>query len=132
MLVGGTLLAVALSFGVVTIIALEGNEVVVLRTRGAGGDVKETRAWIADEDGASFIEAAHAERPFYRHLLANPEVEVVRAGAVAPYRATTVPNPDGHSHIRRLLSEKYGWADAWVALLQDTSQSIEVRLEAAR
>jgi hypothetical protein len=28
-----------------------------------------------------------------------------------------------------LLAEKYGWADWWVGLLQDTSQSVAVKLE---
>ena len=129
MLTGGALLGLALSFGVVTMIALEGNEVVVLRTRGGDGAIRETRTWIADEDGAAFVESAHAERPFYLHLLGNPEIEVVRDGAVQTYRATPVPNPAGHQHIRRLLEEKYGWADTWIGLLQDTSGSLEVRLE---
>jgi hypothetical protein len=122
------LLTSGLSLGVITAIALEGNEVVVLRTRGSDGSIRETRTWIADEGGASFVEAAHAARPFYLQLLAEPEIEVRRAGRVARYRAEPVPNPQGHAHIRRLLSEKYGWADDWIALLQDTSQSIEVRL----
>jgi hypothetical protein len=127
--IGGALLGLALAFAAVTVIALEGHEVVVLRTRGTDGDVKETRTWIADEAGASFIEAAHADRPFYQHLLVNSEVEVVRAGAVRTYRATPVQNPAGQAHIRRRLAERYGWADTWVGVLQDTAQSIEVRLD---
>ena len=53
----------------------------------------------------------------------------MRGSTVVRYHASPVPNPEGHAHIRRLLAAKYGWADRWVALLQDTSQSIEVRLE---
>lgn len=122
----------AVGFGIVTWVALEGREVVVLRTRDAGGTPRETRTWVATEDGALFVEAAHAERPFYRQLLADPRVEVVAAdGSVRAYRATAVANPDGHRHIRRLLAEKYGWADAWVGVLQDTSGSLEVRLDPA-
>jgi hypothetical protein len=118
-------------FAVITLFALEGNEVVVVRTRAAAGDLRETRTWIADEGGAAFIEAAHAERPFYQHLVEVPDVEVVRAGRIRRYRAVPVPNPGGHAHIRALLAAKYGWADTWIGLLQDTSQSIEVRLEPA-
>lgn len=119
-----------IAVGAVTWLALEGNEVVVLRTRAADGTVRETRTWVAEENGALFIEAAHAERPFYRHLLADPMVEVVAAdGTVRACTATVVANPDGHRHIRRLLATKYGWADAWVGLLQDTAGSIEVRLD---
>jgi hypothetical protein len=31
--------------------------------------------------------------------------------------------------VRSLLREKYGWADRWVGLLQDTSQAVPVRLD---
>jgi hypothetical protein len=129
MLVGGAVGSAALLFGAITWFALEGRDVVVLRTRGPDGAVKETRTWIADENGVAFVESAHAERPFFQHLLANPEIDVVRGGTVVRYHAAPVPNPEGHAHIRRLLAEKYGWADRWVALLQDTSHSLEVRLE---
>ena len=129
--IGLAIVVAAVGFGAITFYALEGNEVVLLRTRASDGAVKATRTWIADEDGASFVEAAHAERPFYLHLLANPELEVVRAGTVRTYHAMAVPNPRGHAHIRQLLAAKYGWADWWVGLLQDTSRSIEVRLEPA-
>ena len=119
----------ALLFGAITLYALEGNEVVVLRTRAPDGGVRETRTWVADDAGAVWIEAAVEERPFYQHILVHPEVELVRAGRTRRYRAAPVPNPHGHVHIRTMLAEKYGWADAWVGLLTDTSQSLAVKLE---
>jgi hypothetical protein len=125
----GALLAAALAFGAVTLYALEGHEVVVLRTHAPGGSMRETRTWVADDGGAIWIEAASPERPFLQHLLANPEVEVERNGAVRRYRAVPLPNPAGHLRIRALLAEKYGWADWWVGLLTDTSASVAVRLE---
>ena len=128
-IVGGTLLAVALVFGAVTLYALEGREVVVLRTLAPDRSTRETRTWVADEGGAVWLEAAVAERPFFRHLLTNPVVDLERRGTVRRYRATAVPNPDGHVHIRALLAQKYGWADWWVGLLTDTSESVAVRLE---
>lgn len=127
--VGGAVLLIALLFVAITLFALEGHEVVVLRTHAADGSMRATRTWVADADGAAWIEAAVAERPFYQQLLANPEVELERRGDVRRYRAAPVPNPDGHERIRRLLAEKYGWADTWVGLLTDTSQSVAVRLE---
>lgn len=123
-----TVIAVLL-FGGVTLYALEGKEVVVLRTQAPDGSVRETRTWVADDAGAVWIEAAVEERPFYQHILAHPEVELVRAGHTRRYRAAPVPNPHGHVHIRTMLAEKYGWADAWVGLLTDTSQSLAVKLE---
>lgn len=124
---GGAALSVV-SFVVVTLIALEGNEVAVLRTRDDAGAVRETRVWLAEADGALWVEAATPERPFYRDLLREPRVEVVRGDVVLETVATPVPGEAGHLTIRRLLADKYGWADAWVGLLQDTSRSIAVRL----
>ena len=49
-----------------------------------------------------------------------------------PYLAEVVPEPGGHEHIRALLRQRYGWRDLWIAMLQDTSGSREVRLVAAQ
>lgn len=118
----------AATFGAITLLALEGNEVAVLRTRNAEGSVRETRVWLAEQDGALWVEAATPERSFYLDLLARPEVEVVRPGAAVRATAQAEPGAAGHERIRGLLAARYGWADAWVGLLQDTSRSVAVRL----
>jgi hypothetical protein len=123
------LLAVVLLFGAVTWIALEGNEVAVLRTRTPDGRFEETRVWVADADGAAFIEAATPERAWYQSLRTHADVELLREGAPLRYRASPEPGPDGRARIRSLLREKYGWADWWVGLLQDTSDSVLIRLD---
>jgi len=123
------LLAFGLAFAATTLYALEGREVVVLRTKAADGSLRETRTWVADGDGSAWIEAAFADRPFYQQLLADPQIEVVRGGSVRRFRAVPMPNPDGHVRIRHMLAEKYGWADRWIGMLTDTSGSIAVRLD---
>ena len=125
----GTVLGIAVLFTLVTLLALEGREVVVLRTFDAHGQARETRTWVADEDGYTWIEAANPERPFLLQLQANPEVELRRGGTLHHCRAGATPNPEGHQRIRRLLAAKYGWADDWVGLLTDTSGSLAVRLD---
>lgn len=75
-----------------------------------------------------WIEAANEDRPFYRDILRHPEVEIVRGGKVERFRAAPVTTPGGHPKIRRLLSQKYGWADCWIGLIADTSNSIAVKL----
>ena len=117
------------TFAVVTLVALEGGEVVVLRTTDADGRMRETRTWVADEDGAAWIEAATPERPFLADLRARPSFELRRGGTLHRCRATVMPNPEGHTRIRRLLAARYGWADRWIALVADTSRSLAVRLE---
>jgi hypothetical protein len=59
----------------------------------------------------------------------QPEVELLRDGAPLRYRALPEPGPEGRERIRTLLRQKYGWADWWVGMLQDTSDSVLVRLE---
>ena len=118
-------------FGGVTLYALEGHEVVVLRTTDERGGARETRVWIADEGNHAWIEAATPERDFYRDLLAHPEAELRRSDASSRVRAIPVPGHEAHVRIRGLLRAKYGIADWWVGLLQDTSRSVAVRIAPA-
>ena len=127
-----TLLALALGFAVITLIALEGKEVVVVRTHNEDGGWRETRTWIAENEGAAIIEVANPERPFYLDIQRNPQIELRRAGRIEPHRAIVMKQPDGHTLIRRLLRERYGWADVWIGLIADTTQSLALRLEPSR
>ncbi|HJW68979.1 MAG TPA: hypothetical protein VJ829_06460 [Candidatus Binatia bacterium] len=68
----------AIALVAVTLVALEGVEVVQLRTTAPDGSVRTTRTWVADADGATWVEAANPERPFLRDLQAHPEVSLVR------------------------------------------------------
>ena len=120
---------IAAAAGATTWWALEGHEVVVIHTVSAAGSPRATRVWIADEGEFSWIEAATPERPFYRDLLTNPRVELDRHGHRSRLLAEPIPNPDGHRQIRQLLAAKYGIADCWIGLLQDTSRSMAIRLQ---
>ncbi len=121
--------ALAVAFGAITLVALEGREVVKLRTHDATGTERETRAWVADADGAEWVEAANADRPFLQHVQGGSGVDLWRDGAWRSCTASVEPPPAGHTRIRRLLAEKYGWADRWIGLLANTSASWAVRLD---
>jgi hypothetical protein len=118
-----------LAFGGVTWFALEGHDVAILRTSAADGTIRETHVWVAEDGGALVVEAATPQRAWLLEAAAQPEIELVHGGATARYRAVPEPGAAGHAKIRGLLRAKYGWADQWVALLQDTSTSVLVRLE---
>ncbi len=122
------LAAVVVAFAGITLLALEGREVVVLHTRTAAGDWRTTRVWVADDQGTPLIEVAEPERAFYQDLLEHPEVRLERSGVLHPYRVEVLPQPDGHRLIRAKLREKYGWADVWIGLLADTTHSLAIRL----
>ena len=72
--------------------------------------------WVAEADGARWLEAATPERAWYRDALADPVVALEHGGATARYRAVPEPGPEGHRRIRALLRAKYGWADDFVGL----------------
>jgi hypothetical protein len=124
-----TLLVVA--FSALTWLALESREVVVIRTRQPDGGVRETRIWIAEAEGAWWLEAASPESDWYQDVLADPRIEIVRAGRTVPLLATPIPGEEGHLKIRRLLRQKYGLADVWIAMIQDGSRSVLVAVRPA-
>lgn len=124
----GALAALGAAFGFATLAALEGAEVVELRT-GPPDARRETRVWVADADGAWWVEAASPARPFFRDVLADDRVEVRRFGAWHRCRAAIVPEPGGHDRIRALLRARYGWRDRWVGRLTDTRASRALRLD---
>ena len=118
-----------LAFAATTLVALEGSEVVVLHTGLSRSSPRATRVWIADYGGSPWIESASPEREFYRDILADPHVELQRNGERSKYRAVPVEGREAHELIRSLLRARYGWADTWIGLLADTSNSIAIRLE---
>jgi hypothetical protein len=124
-----SLLGLVLGFAATTLVALEGKDVVVVRTRDENGAWRETRTWIAEEDGVAYIEIANPERAFYKDIQRNAEVEVKRGDRTETHRAVVMKQPDGHQLIRRLLRQRYGWADIWIGLIADTSESLGLRLE---
>jgi hypothetical protein len=119
------------AFGAVTLVALEGREVVVIETMDDAGAPRRTRTWIADDAGAAWIEAATPERPFVADLHRTPTLVLERQGVRHACTAAIAPNPDGHDLIRRLLADRYGWADCWIGLVADTHASLGIRLDCA-
>ncbi len=103
-----------------------GRDVVTLRTQRADGTWQETRLWIVDDAGSSWLHSAGPE--WARRFAGDPVVEVERNGEIARYRAHAVPGP--HPRIHQLLREKYGLADRWVRFLApDDDQTLAVRLD---
>jgi hypothetical protein len=120
--------ALLLAFGAVTLVALEASDVAVLVTPRPGGGVRETHVWWADDDGGLLVEAATPERAWLAEAEAAGEIDVVRDGRRERFRVERSPAPGAHDRLRALLRAKYGWRDAWVGLLQDSSRSVAVRL----
>jgi hypothetical protein len=116
------------AFGAVTWWALESSGVAVLRTERLDQDARETHVWWVESDGALWLEAATPERGFLSEIRRFPVAILVRAGQEQPFHTDIVDTPDAHARVRAAMRAKYGWRDAWVGLLQDTSRSVAVRL----
>ena len=103
-----------------------GREVIVLRTQEADGGWLETRLWIVDDEGVSWLHGGDSR--WMHNLEARPIVEVERGGKTRRYRAQPVPGP--HPRIHELLREKYGVADRWVRFVGPDDENVKpVRLD---
>jgi hypothetical protein len=103
-----------------------GREVIVLRTENRDGGRLETRLWIVDDGGFSWLHGGDSE--WMRNLRARPIVEIERDGETQRYRAYAAPGP--HPRLHELLRAKYGIADRWVRFVgPDNDSTTPVRLE---
>jgi hypothetical protein len=103
-----------------------GREVIVLRTENADGGWLETRLWIVDDGGFSWLHGG--DSAWMRNLRARPIVEIERGGETHRYRTHPVPGP--HPRHDELLRRKYGVADRWVRFVAaDDESTTSVRLE---
>ncbi len=108
-------------------VASETGEVVVVTTTDAEGVTHETRLWVVEHDGAQYLRSGAPGSAWYKRLVANPEINVERNGVEATYQA--LPQPDLRDTINDLVSEKYGWADAYIGVLFGRDDAIPIRLQ---
>jgi hypothetical protein len=103
-----------------------GREVVTLRTQRPDGSRSETRLWIVDDGGSSWLHSGGAG--WRERFAGDPVVELERSGTTRRYRAHAQPGP--HPRVDRLLRDKYGLADRWVRVLApDREDTLAVRLD---
>ena len=129
------LFAIAL-FGLVavavaTYVAGELTEVARLRTVDAEGIVHETKLWVVEHDGATWVRVARPERQWFQRLKQHPEIELVRDGG-PPRRMRASPDPSAETKaaLDAAFRAKYGLVDWWYGLLLRRSP-IPVRLDPA-
>ena len=116
---------VALSAG--TMVASESGEVVVLRTTDAAGEPHETRLWIVEDGGRTWLRAGNDGAGWFVALRERPDVTVVRDGNPRDVRA--VPDVPAREQLNALMNEKYGWADSYIGFFFGRDDAIPVRLE---
>ena len=111
----GLLMAVAVIFFGLQVVASESGEVVVLYTDD-NGEEAATRLWVVDHDGHQWLRAGGGTATgWYARVVAQPQVEVERDGVRRSYLADSEPVES--ARINELMHDKYGWRDDVVSLL---------------
>ncbi len=126
LVVAAVVLAVPLLAFLVQGIAAESGEVVVVRTQDGAGNPHETRLWVVDDEGASWLRAGTSGAGWFARLEARPEIEVVRGDETLLVRG--VAEPARRQRTNELMREKYGWADAYISFLFSRGDSVPIRL----
>jgi hypothetical protein len=116
------------AFGATTWWALESGGVAVIETRTPKGTVRSTHVWYTEPTKELWLEAGTPENAWFQDIQQNPVLTFRANGRSARYVARPVDDPSGHSRIRSLIREKYGFRDRWVGHVVDTSRSVAVRL----
>jgi len=126
-IVGVAILVVVIAVGL-QLVASESGEVVILRTADAG-ETQETRVWIVDDQGVSWLRAGQSASGWYQRILVDPDIEVVRGDKPFAYRAFPVEGGPKVSHVNALMARKYGWADGYIGAMFDRSDAVAIRLD---
>jgi len=81
----------------------------VLYTRDAEGNRIGTRLAVVDDaEGNAWVQSGHHFRGWYERVQANPEVEMERDGALAPYTAVPIDTPESEALVAGLLRDRVG------------------------
>jgi len=115
LLLGAVLLLTLIAAG--SYWAGEQTEVVVLRTSDSIGRGYETKMWVVDLEGVPWVRVANPQRGWYRRLLEQPRVELVRAGQVQACLARPYDVPEIAAQVDAAFRVKYGLVDWWYGLL---------------
>ena len=108
---------------------LESSGVAIVETQRADGSLRRTHVWYVREGNALWLEAGRPGHGWYQDLQAHPKVHFQSPDLSGTFNAATVPGPQAHRYVRRLLAEKYGLRDQILGWAVDTSASIAVKLD---
>jgi hypothetical protein len=87
-----------------------------------------TPLWIVRNRGDYYLRANTPDRRWLSEIRARPDVRVSRGGVVTEFEA--LPSPHARELVNQLFAEEYGWGEWVLALVNERSQSIPIRLAA--
>ncbi len=113
-------------------VMIELDEVVVLRTNDARGEIFQTRLWVADHAGQAWLIARFPDRRWLARLQTNPRIELVRNGSTQCHLAAIIEDHATREELRPVFTHKYHRAmtiakipSQWRALVTSDPQSAE-------
>lgn len=135
-------LGIVALLGALTVLALgaslaliESEEVVVLRTRDAGGEMHAVRLWITDFEGDEYVAPGNRSNEWFQRLHGDPRVELKRGDHTSCRVATIVEAPEAIPVLEVTL-EKYASVFAATSVLNvllepegDETPPVTVRLD---
>lgn len=124
MLVGGFFFLVLLAF----VAWLEGGEIGVLVPADPGRPRVETRLWVVDVDGATYVRAPTSDAVWLDHLLAG-NLRLQRGGATVMVRAVPVDDPWTRDAVDQAMQHKYGVLELFFGQLHGKARLLPIRLE---
>jgi len=123
------LVAIAIALAGALYALAEWDEVVILHSRAATGEVQATHLWVVDDAGAAWLRSSGRERGWFVRVTAIPEVELERGDETRAYRAFVVDTPEAASRVTELMRQKYGFADALIEFVEGGWRPVAVRLD---
>jgi hypothetical protein len=86
----------------------------VLRSFDDAGQPHQTVLALLDDGTSLWVESGHWFRGWYRRVLRNPDVELIRGDQTGRYRAVPLDTPEALEHVTRLMGKGQG-AGYWAA-----------------
>jgi len=113
--------------GLGTYLAGERTEVARLRTFDEAGTGYETKMWVVDLDGRSYVRIGRAGRGWGERLKAHPLVELIRASGTVPCTSSIVTDDTARHRIDEAFAVKYGWVDWWYGVvLRSNAETVQL------
>ncbi len=97
-------LGLALSFDGLVGFFQPGND--VLRVYDSEGKPYDRVLSVIEDGDQLWVASGHHFRGWYRQVLTNPDVELIRSGVSKPYRAVALDNDETRAHVSGVMKAR--------------------------
>jgi len=105
------------------------GEVAELVTFDRNGRGIETRLWIVDLDGETWVRAPEMDASWLQRLRLNPTAHLIRGDGIISVRAFPSTDPQVRATVNRAMRARYGRLERAYHWLSDPEQTVPVQLD---